>query len=91
MNCYETLSRLLLVGGEDILSRERKIQSDPTAIRAYAFGILLLIKFLFEFIHVNIMNAKEVAFAYNFCSSGSLNSTKNYWDKLAASEIRLFP
>ena len=37
------------------------------------------------------MNAKEIAFADNFCNSGSLNSTKNYWDKLAASEIRLFP
>ena len=52
MNCYETPSRLPLVGGGDVLSSERKIQSDPTAIQAYAFGILPLIKFLLEFIDV---------------------------------------
>ena len=35
-------------------------------VRACAFGILPLIKFLLEFIHVDKMNVKEVAFADNF-------------------------
>ena len=91
INYYETSSRLFLVGRGEILSNEGKIQGEPKVIRAYAFGILPLIKFLLEFIYVNKMNAKEVAFADNFSIAGSLNSTKNYWDKLTASKMRLFP
>ena len=30
------------------------------------------------------MNAKEVAFANDFSIAGSLNSIKDYWDKLTA-------
>ena len=30
------------------------------------------------------MNAKEVAFADGFSVAGSLNSIKDYWDKLTA-------
>ena len=38
-------------------------QDEPTAMGAYALGILSLIKFLLEFINLNEMNAKEVVFA----------------------------
>ena len=58
-------------------------QSDPTAMGAYALGILPLIKFLFEFVNLNEINAKEVAFTSDFFSADSLNSIKDYWDKLA--------
>ena len=57
-------------------------QSDPTAMGAYALGILPLIKFLFEFVNLNEINAKEVAFTSDFFIADSLNSIKNYWDKL---------
>ena len=30
------------------------------------------------------MNAKKVVFAEDFCVAGSLNNTKDYWDKLTA-------
>lgn len=76
INCYETPSRLFLVGGGEIL---------------YAFGILPLIKFLLEFIYAKKVNAKEVAFADNFSIAGSESSTKNYRDKLTTSKMRLFP
>ena len=46
--------------------------------------ILHLIKLLLEFINLNEMNAKEVVFADNFSVSGSLDSIKDYWDKLTA-------
>ena len=45
---------------------------------AYALGILPLIKFLFEFINSNEINAKEVAFADDFSVAGNLNSIKDY-------------
>ena len=84
INCYATPSRLFIVGGGEILSSEGITQDDPTAMGVYALGILPLIKFLLEFINLNEMNAKEVAFADDFSVVGSLNSIKDYWDKLTA-------
>ena len=68
----------------EILSSEGATQGDPTVMRAYALCILPLIKFLLEFINLNDMNAKEVVFSDDFFVAGSLNSIKDYWDKLTA-------
>ena len=84
VNCYATPSRLLIAGGGEILSSEETAQGDPTAMGAYALGILLLMEFLLECIKLSGMNAKEVVFADDFSVSGNLNSIKNYWDKLTA-------
>ena len=53
-------------------------------MRVYALGILPLIKFMLEFITLNEMNAKEVVFVDDFSVASSLNSIKDYWDKLTA-------
>ena len=82
INCYATPSRLFIVDVGEILSREGTTQGDPTAMRAYALGILPLINFLLKFINLNDINAKEVVFADDFSVAGSLNSIKDYWDKL---------
>ena len=71
INCYTTSSSLFIVGGGDILSSEGIAQGDPTAIGAYALDIVPLIKFLFEFINLNKMNVKEVAFVDDFSVFGS--------------------
>ena len=52
---------------------QKTTEGDPTAIKAYTFGMLSLNKFLLKFINLNEMNVKEVAFADDFFVAGSLN------------------
>ena len=82
INCYTAPSRLFIVGGGEIVSSEEKTQGDPTAMGAYVFGILPLIKFLLQFINLSEMNIKRAVFADGFSIAGSLNSIKDYWDEL---------
>ena len=49
---------------------------------AGTLGILPLIHFLLQFISVNNLSAKEVAFANYFTVAGKLTSIKDYWGKL---------
>ena len=54
--------------------------------------LLALIKFLDEFINLNEMNAKKVAFT-DISVTGSLNTIKDFWHKLTAigPKYRNFP
>ena len=64
------------------MSKEGKTWSYPTAMGAYASGILPLIYFLLEFISIKHLSAKVVAFADDFTVAGKLTSIRDYWGKL---------
>ena len=81
-NCYIAPERLFIIGGGEIFSEEGTTQDDPTAMGTYALGILPLIHFLLEFISINHLSAKEVAFADDFTVAGKLTSIRDYWGKL---------
>ena len=81
-NYYITPARLFIIGGGKILSQEGTNQGDPTAMGAYTLGILPLIHFLLEFISINHLSAKQIAFADNFTVAGKLTSIRDYWGKL---------
>ena len=86
VNCFATPSRSFIFREGEILSTEGTTQGVSTAIGAYVLDILPLITFLLQFVNLNEMNAKEVAFAGNFSVAGSLDSIKGYWNKLIASD-----
>ena len=81
-NCYIAPERLFIIGGGEIFSEEGTTQDDPTAMGTYALGILPLIHFLLEFISINHLSAKEVAFADDFTVAGKLTSIRDYWRKV---------
>ena len=77
-------ARLFTIGGGVLFSKEGTTQSDPTPMGVYALGILPLLQFLLDFISVNELNAKEVAFADDFTVAGKLSSIKDYWIRLTS-------
>ena len=81
-NCYNTPARLFIVGGTEILSKERTIQGDPTAMAAYALGVTQLIQNLLDITSSNKLYSKEIAYADDFTVAGSIKDIKCYWEHL---------
>ena len=77
-HCYMCFARLFIIDGGELLSNEGTTQGDLTSMGAYALGISPLLQFLLDFISVNDLNAKEVAFADDFTVAGKISSIKDY-------------
>ena len=73
-------ARLFIIGGGKLFLREGTTQEDQISMGAYALGILPLLQFLRDFISVNKLDAKEVAFADDYTVTGKLSNIKVYWN-----------
>ena len=69
-----------IVGGREEFKSGWTTHGDPIDMGSYALAILQLIEFLLEFININKMNAKELAFADDSSVAGNLNSSN--WPKI---------
>lgn len=77
-NCYICPAALFVISEGELLSQEGTKQGDPTSVDAYAVGVLPLLQFLLDFISVNKLNAKEIAFADDFTVADKILSIKDY-------------
>ena len=77
-NCYAISTRLFIIGGKELRSREGTTQGDPTAMAAYALGLTPLVD------HVQSVkrSVKHVAFADDLTVAGKLKEIKIWWDTL---------
>ena len=83
-------ARMFIIGGGELLSKEGITQGDPTSMGACALGILPLLQFLLDFISINELNAKEVAFADDFtvaCKISSIKTTGANYHVLAQTMV----
>ena len=83
-NCYMCPAKLFINGGGELISKEGTTQGDPTSMGASALGIIPLLQFLLDFISVNKLSVKGVAFADDFTFAGKLSSIKDYWSQLTS-------
>ena len=81
-NCYICPAALFVISEGELLSQEDTKQGDPTSVDAYAVGVLPLLQFLLDFISVNKLNSKEIAFADDFTVADKILSIKDYWSQL---------
>ena len=81
-NCFNTPSRLFIIGGTKILSKERTTQWDPTAMTAYGLEVTPLIEHLLEITSSNKVYPKEIAHTDDFAVAGSIKDIKCYWEHL---------
>ena len=77
-NCYHRPSRLFLMGGKEIASQEGTTQGDPTAMPAYAIGLMPLLEILQE--GLLTQEVKNAAYADDLAGTGKLHALKKWWD-----------
>ena len=80
INCYSLDSRLFIIGGGEIKSREGTTQRDPVAMAIYAIAIIPFLLILIEYPEKECLSTKNAAFAET--AAGKLLSRRSWWDKL---------
>ena len=80
-NCYNTLARVFIIGGTEILSKEGTTQGDPTAMTTYASGVTPLIQNLLKTTSSNNFYF-DIEYADDVTVANSIKAIKCYWEHL---------
>ena len=79
VNAYRAPARLIVIGGEELLSSEGTTQGDPLAMSLYAISLQPLITLL------GIRSsAKQCWYADDATGAGALRDIRKWWDELLA-------
>ena len=71
-NSYTCPVRLFIIGSSELLSNDGTTQGDSTSMGVYSLDILPLLQYRPDFISINELNPKELAFTYDFTVTGKL-------------------
>ena len=80
-NCYQTSSRLFVLGGKEIESDEGTTQGDPMAMPIYAIGITPLLNIIKDEANIS-SRVRHVAFADDLAGGGSLKELRSWWENV---------
>ena len=78
-NCYGTPARLFVAGGHEFASAEGTTQGDPTAMDAYAIGILPLLVLIKP--EAERRRMKHVAYADDLAGGARLDVLREWWNR----------
>ena len=85
INTYRQPSRLVILGGNELLSAEGTTQGDNLAMSFYAIGTDPLLTFL----KVICPNIYQVALADDITGAGTLKDLKDWWDTIISEGKKL--
>ena len=90
-NCYQSTTRLFVIGGKELRSREGTTQGDPMGMAIYAIAIPPLLDIL---IATTVdERSKMTAFVDDVSARGKIESFREWWFRLieAGPKYRYFP
>ena len=81
-NCYQRPSRLFVLGGIEIRSKEGTTQGDPIAMAIYAIALIPLIYKLIAALKDENTSIKNAAYADDLSAAGSITALFKWWNHL---------
>ena len=82
-NCYSLPSRLFMIGGMELLSKEGTTQGDPVSMIIYGIGVTPLINMLIEvLINEYKVTVNVLAYADDFSAAGRIQDLRIWWNVL---------
>ena len=82
-NCYSTPSRLFIVGGREVTSREGTTQGDPVSMAIYGIGVTALTNILIAILsNEYTTNVNIMAYADELSAAGNLQDLRRWWSAL---------
>ena len=82
-NCYVTHTRLFVIGGIELSSKEGTTQGDPIAMAVYAIAIIPLILMILEITDSHgTEKTRAAAFSDDLTATGNIAGIKYWWDQV---------